>query len=131
MNEYTNYILDKCLNDENEKELHDKIGSLAQMHLLGLISVHSFIEEVELSLAEWNVNMLPEKDREEALLTVMYMENKLKSSDFIPKENITKRKPTDGKDNFFKHLSILMGVDFTWLSFQIFKHYKGGRRQWE
>lgn len=124
MNEFTNYILDKCLNDENEKELHDKIESLAQMHLLGLLSVRSFISEVELSLAEWNTKMIPEKDREEVLLTIMYMESKLETDDFEPKEGITKTTPVDDKDNFFKHLSILMGVDFTWLSFQIFKHYR-------
>lgn len=124
MNEYTNYILDKCLNDDSEKELHDKIESLAQMRLLGLLSVRSFISEVELSLAEWNTKMIPEKDREECLLTVMYIESKLDTGDFEPREGITKRVPTDDKDNFFKHLSILMGVDFTWLSFQIFKHYK-------
>ena len=124
MNEYTNYILDKCLNDDNEKELHDKIESLARMHLLGLLSVRSFISEVELSLAEWNTKMIPEKDREECLLNVMYLESKLDTGNFEPKEGITKTAPVDGKDNFFKHLIILMGVDFTWLSFQISKHYK-------
>ena len=124
MNEYTSYILDKCLNDKNEKELHLKIETLAQMHLLGLLSVHSFITEVELALAEWNTKMIPEEDRVEVLLTVRYMESKLETGDFEPKEGITKRMPTDDKDNFFKHLSILMGVDFKWLSFQIFKHYR-------
>ena len=125
MNEYTDYILDKCINDENEKELHDKIESLAQMHLLGLISVHSFITEIELALTEWNVKMIPEKDAVKVLAIVKMLEKDMSSGDdFMPKENITKREPVDGKDNFFKHLAILMGVDFTWLSFQIFKHYK-------
>lgn len=125
MNEYTSYILNKCLNDENEKELHDKIESLAQMNLLGLISVKSFIAEVESTLVDWNAKMLPKKDGEEALLEVMYLEYEMKSgTDFTPKREVLNRTPKDGKDNFFKHLAILLGVDFVGLSFQIFKHYK-------
>ena len=44
--------------------------------------------------------------------------------DFIPKEDIISKEPIDAKDNFYKHFAITLGVDYTKLSFEIYKHYK-------
>ena len=125
LNEYTEYMLNKCLNDENEKELHDKIESIAQMHVLGLISVKTYISEVTDTVAYWLSKMIPEQDygSVHGILMYAYMKTMFGYS-YTPKDDIISKKPTDAKDNFFKHLAIVMGVDYDMLSFKIYLHYR-------
>ena len=125
MNEYTEYMLGKCIYDKNETKLHNKVESLAQMCLLNLINVKTFISEIQVALEQWVIEMIPKQNYEDIHETVDYMIRKLdKGGDFIPKEGIIFKEPIDAKDNFFKHLAILFGVDFTWLSFKIYAHYR-------
>lgn len=117
MNEYTGYILNKCLNDKKETLLHTKIELLAHMKILGLLPVRTFISEVEDAVSDWVIEMLENLNDIEILAFLMAIDSK-------PKSGITRIKPEDDAEKFYKHAFILKGVDFDQLAFQIFNHYK-------
>ncbi len=117
-------MLDKCLNDKNERELRSRIREIAEIHITGMTSVKIFVEQIREAITDWVIHMLPKQNVLEALKVVRYMQNKIiRGYVFIPVYDIITKEPVDAKDKFYKHFAISFNVSYEKLAFEIYKYY--------